>query len=100
MWSAEQRRIALFPGTFDPFTLGHQSLVKRVLTCADAVVISKADLVDVFDFKVAQVREDLAKLKTEIPLFLLSSKNVESLKEFCVFLKTKKEQNYVSSHTF
>lgn len=68
--------------------------------CADAVVISKADLVDVFDFKVAQVREDLAKLKREIPLFLLSSKNVESLKEFCVFLETKKEQNYVSSHTF
>ena len=40
MWSAEQRRIALFPGTFDPFTLGHQSLVKRVLACADAVVIA------------------------------------------------------------
>ncbi|MGM9798990.1 MAG: pantetheine-phosphate adenylyltransferase [Parabacteroides sp.] len=40
MWSAEQRRIALFPGTFDPFTLGHQSLVKRVLTCVDAVVIA------------------------------------------------------------
>ena len=40
MWSAEQRRIALFPGTFDPFTLGHQSLVKRVLTCADEVVIA------------------------------------------------------------
>ena len=40
MWSAEQRRIALFPGTFDPFTLGHQSLVKRGLTCADAVVIA------------------------------------------------------------
>ena len=40
MWSAEQRRIALFPGTFDPFTLGHQSLVERVLTCADAVVIA------------------------------------------------------------
>ena len=40
MWSAEQRRIALFPGTFDPFTLGHQSLVKRVLTCVAAVVIA------------------------------------------------------------
>ena len=40
MWSAEQRRIALFPGTFDPFTLGHQSLVSRVLTCVDEVVIA------------------------------------------------------------
>lgn len=40
MWLTEQRRIALFPGTFDPFTLGHQSLVSRVLTFADAVVIA------------------------------------------------------------
>ena len=40
MWLTEQRRIALFPGTFDPFTLGHQSLVSRVLTCADVVVIA------------------------------------------------------------
>ena len=71
-----------------------------IFLCADAVVISKADLVDVFNFKVAQVQEDLAKLKREIPLFLLSSKDVESLEEFCMFLKQKKEQNYVSSHTF
>ena len=68
--------------------------------CADAVVISKADLVDVFAFKIERVREDLAKLKKEIPLFLLSSKDKESLRGFCQFLQQKKEQNYVSSHTF
>lgn len=68
--------------------------------CADAVVISKADLIEIFNFKIESVREDLAKLKKEIPLFLLSSKNKESLKKFCAFLQQKKEQNYVSSHTF
>lgn len=68
--------------------------------CADAVVISKADLVDVFAFKIERVREDLAKLKKEIPLFLLSSKDKQSLRGFCQFLQQKKEQNYVSSHTF
>ncbi|TLD85256.1 hydrogenase accessory protein HypB [Helicobacter sp. MIT 11-5569] len=68
--------------------------------CADAVIISKADLIDVFDFKIERVQKDLAKLKKEIPLFLLSSKNMESLQEFCAFLQQKKEQNYVSSHTF
>ncbi|WP_299550099.1 hydrogenase nickel incorporation protein HypB [uncultured Helicobacter sp.] len=68
--------------------------------CADAVVISKADLVDVFEFRVERVQKDLAKLKKEIPLFLLSSKNMKSLEKFCVFLQQKKEQNYVSSHTF
>lgn len=31
---------ALFPGTFDPFTIGHESLVKRGLTLFDEVIIS------------------------------------------------------------
>ena len=40
MWSAEQHRIAFFPGTFDPFTIGHKSLVERGLTCVDEIVIA------------------------------------------------------------
>ena len=30
---------AIFPGTFDPFTIGHFSIVKRALTFMDEVVI-------------------------------------------------------------
>ena len=30
----------LFPGSFDPFTLGHKSIVDRVLPIADEVVIA------------------------------------------------------------
>ena len=68
--------------------------------CADAVVLSKSDLIEVFDFKVAQVKEDLAKLKKDIPLFLTSSKDRDSIVQFCEFLKAKKGENYVSCHTF
>lgn len=32
-------RKAIFPGTFDPFTIGHYSVVKRTLTFMDEVVI-------------------------------------------------------------
>lgn len=71
-----------------------------IFLCADAVIISKADLIDVFNFKVAQVKEDLEKLKKEIPIFLISSKDVESQREFCKFLQQNKEKNYVSCHTF
>lgn len=34
------RRVALFPGTFDPFTIGHESLVRRGLELVDEIVIS------------------------------------------------------------
>lgn len=71
-----------------------------IFLCADAVILSKADLIEVFDFKVSQVKEDLKKLKKEIPLFLISSKDIESQREFCAFLQQNKERNYVSSHTF
>lgn len=33
-------RRALFPGTFDPFTYGHESLVNRGLTLVDEIIIA------------------------------------------------------------
>ncbi len=34
------KRIALFPGSFDPFTIGHASLVNRGLQLVDEVIIA------------------------------------------------------------
>ncbi|MDR1981835.1 MAG: pantetheine-phosphate adenylyltransferase [Tannerellaceae bacterium] len=34
------KKSALFPGTFDPFTIGHQSLVTRGLTLVDEIIIA------------------------------------------------------------
>ncbi len=33
-------RVALFPGTFNPFTLGHASVVERSLPLFDRIVIA------------------------------------------------------------
>ncbi len=33
------KKIALFPGSFDPFTVGHESVVKRALPLFDKIVI-------------------------------------------------------------
>ncbi len=33
-------RIAVFPGSFDPFTTGHESIVKRVLPLFDKVIVA------------------------------------------------------------
>lgn len=36
----EQRRVAIYPGTFDPFTTGHLSIVERGLTLFDEIIIA------------------------------------------------------------
>ncbi|HCE48098.1 MAG TPA: pantetheine-phosphate adenylyltransferase [Prevotellaceae bacterium] len=38
--SAIMERIAIFPGSFDPFTIGHDSVVRRALPLFDKIVIA------------------------------------------------------------
>lgn len=38
--NCQLKRVALFPGTFDPFTIGHESLVSRGLALVDEIIIS------------------------------------------------------------
>ena len=33
------KRLAVYPGSFDPITRGHEDLIRRVLDIADRVVI-------------------------------------------------------------
>lgn len=40
MTPKSEPRVALFPGSFNPFTRGHESLVRRALTFCDRVVIA------------------------------------------------------------
>ncbi len=40
MDSAKNCRIALFPGSFNPFTIGHKSIVDRALRLFDRVIIA------------------------------------------------------------
>jgi len=34
------KKIAVFPGSFDPFTIGHEGIVKRALSLFDEIIIS------------------------------------------------------------
>jgi pantetheine-phosphate adenylyltransferase len=33
-------KIALFPGSFDPFTIGHESVVRRALPLFDKIIVA------------------------------------------------------------
>ena len=35
-----EQRIAIFPGSFDPFTVGHHSIVMRALPLFDKIVVA------------------------------------------------------------
>jgi pantetheine-phosphate adenylyltransferase len=35
-------RVAVFPGSFDPITLGHEDIARRALTIADRVIVAVA----------------------------------------------------------
>ncbi len=35
-----EKRVALFPGSFDPFTIGHESIVRRAIPLFDKIIIA------------------------------------------------------------
>ena len=54
--------------------------------CADAIIISKIDLLEHFSFDLERVRSDLSQLKKGVPIFLLSKYNAESIQKVREFI--------------
>ena len=55
----EGKRVALFPGSFDPFTRGHESIVRRALPLFDKFVIAIGVNVDKRSFMTMEQRKAL-----------------------------------------
>ncbi|WP_394955083.1 hydrogenase nickel incorporation protein HypB [uncultured Helicobacter sp.] len=68
--------------------------------CADVVVVSKADLCEVFGFRIDRVREDLARLKKDVPLFVLNSRDSASVGAIKEFFVQCKNEGFYSAHIF
>jgi pantetheine-phosphate adenylyltransferase len=66
-----QPRIAIYPGTFDPITYGHQDIIQRAARICDQLIIGvasnagKGPLFTVEE-RVALVQEDIAGWKTRV----------------------------------
>lgn len=61
------KKIALFPGSFDPFTNGHQDIVLRGLTLFDEIIIAigynsgKSNRYFPIDFMISKIQETFQK---------------------------------------
>ena len=60
-------KIGIYPGTFDPITVGHNDIIKRALRVVDKLVIGvaldtgKAPIFDI-DMRSKLVKEDVAQM--------------------------------------
>jgi len=60
---------------------------------ADIVIITKADMLEFFDFDVQKAKESADKLKPNVPVVLLNNKTKEGLDEIIEWMKSKREEH-------
>ena len=56
--------VALFPGSFDPFTAGHQNILKRALTMFDEVIVAVGINQDKRSFYTIEQKFDIIRQAT------------------------------------
>ena len=60
---------------------------------ADIVIITKADMVEYFDFDIDRATRNARKLKPGVPVVLLNNKTGEGLDEIIEWIKEKREEH-------
>lgn len=53
------KRTAVFPGSFDPFTVGHEALVRRALSIFDEIIIAVGDNAEKKSYFPLKTRKDI-----------------------------------------
>ncbi len=81
-------KIAIYPGTFDPITLGHIDIIKRASLLFDHLIIAAAK--DNYKNPLFSLDERLELIKTEVSNIALKNVSVEKFEGLLVgYAKTK-----------
>lgn len=70
-------KVAKYPTLFQP---------------ADAILLTKVDLLDVLEFDIGRVRDDLSRINTRAPLIELSCRTGRGMDQWLDWLKRQREQ--------
>ena len=60
-----KRRVAIYPGTFDPVTIGHMDIIKRATDIFDEVIVAIAPSTDKQPMFSLKTRKEMLKLSTK-----------------------------------
>ena len=77
----KEEKTAVFPGSFDPFTIGHQSIIKRGLKIFDKIIVAigiNSEKKTLFDLKIRKKwLEDIFQNEDRVLIDTFSSLTVE-----------------------
>ena len=111
------QKIAIFPGSFDPFTIGHESVVNRSLSLFDKIIIMigyNANKKSFFSIEkrvkwINQVFQNVEKIEVKIHDEILAKKYEQRLQVktnqvlrdagFIIFQENKSAANYLLEFT-
>ena len=68
------KRIAIFPGTFDPITYGHIDIIKRSLHIVDVLIIGVADNVN--KTPIFSIEERIKMIKNDLKIHFKKQNNI------------------------
>lgn len=86
-----EKRIAIFPGSFDPFTVGHESIVRRAMNLFDKIIIAIGKNTNKNDFFPLEKRMGWIRTVFEADEKIV----VESYSGLTVDFCKEKEANYI-----
>ena len=80
-----------FPGSFDPFTFGHQNIIKKVSTITDHLVVGIGNHHDKNSLLDIKIREKL--IRESVDALVIKNLKIDIVQFDCLLIDAAKKNN-------